>query len=384
MASLRRKPRSPFWFACFTLPDGRRTQRSTGKTDRREALKQAVEWEAASVQRYSESQFRRVLSDICQQIHGVPLDSPSVKDYCTRFLAAKELETKPVTVTAYTNAIEGFLASLGDRAAQPIHYITKADVTKWRDEIAERSSPATATIKLKIIRVLFGSAWRDGVVADNPAAKVSTMKSVESVRRPFTVREVQRLLALASPEWRGLILAGFYTGQRLRDIAMLCWNNVDTKAWQLTFSTSKTGRNQGIPIAPPLRAYLTELEAGDDPRAPLFPNAHRIATGNQATAQLSRQFADLLSDAGLVAKQTKDERLHESTGKGRKTTRTRNALSFHSLRHTMTSLLKATGSGESVAMDLVGHDSKAVSRHYTHVSDADKRRAVARLPDIMK
>jgi len=38
MASLRKKDRSPFWFACYTLPDGRRTQRSTGTPDKRKAL----------------------------------------------------------------------------------------------------------------------------------------------------------------------------------------------------------------------------------------------------------------------------------------------------------------------------------------------------------
>ncbi|HZL43068.1 MAG TPA: hypothetical protein VFD66_07280, partial [Verrucomicrobiae bacterium] len=29
MASIRKLPNSPFWIACFTLPDGTRTQRST-------------------------------------------------------------------------------------------------------------------------------------------------------------------------------------------------------------------------------------------------------------------------------------------------------------------------------------------------------------------
>ncbi len=384
MASLRRKPRSPFWFACFTLPDGRRTQRSTGKTSRADAMKMAVEWEQASVQRYSEGQFRRVLSDVCQQIHGTPLDSPSVSDYSARWLAAKRLETKAVTVSAYENAVKGLLASLGDRASQPIHYITKAHIATWRDDTAQKSSPSTANIKLKIVRVLFSAAWRDGVIADNPAAKIPTLQSGDAIRRPFTVQEVKRLLALADVEWRGLILAGFYTGQRLRDLALLSWNHVDMEQGLIRFSTSKTGRNQSIPLAKPFRAYLSELPAGDDPRAPIFPKAHAIASGNKATAQLSRQFSDLLSDAGLVAKQTKKVRLHESTGKGRGTARARHALSFHSLRHTMTSLLKATGAGEAVAMDIIGHDSAAISQHYTHTTDKSKRSAVAKLPDVTK
>jgi hypothetical protein len=38
MAFLRKKDRSPFWFACYPLPDGRRTQRSTGTDDKRKAM----------------------------------------------------------------------------------------------------------------------------------------------------------------------------------------------------------------------------------------------------------------------------------------------------------------------------------------------------------
>jgi len=382
MASLRRKPRSPFFFACFSLPDGRRTQRSTGKTNRADAMKTAVEWEQASVQRYSEGQFRRVLSDISQQIHGAPIDSPSVSDYFTRWIGAKGLETKAVTVTAYENALKGFLTHLGDRASQPIHYVTKADVSAWRDGVAKKSSPATANIKLKIIRVFFTSAWRDGIISDNPAAKVPTLKSAEAIRRPFTVAQVKILLALADEEWRGLILAGFYTGQRLRDLALLSWNHIDMEQGLVRFATSKTGRNQSIPLARPLRVYLTDLSVNDNPNAPIFPKAHAIASSNKASAQLSRQFSDLLSDAGLVAKQTKAEQNHESTGKGRSTARSRNALSFHSLRHTMTSLLKATGSGEAVAMDIIGHESSAISQHYTHVEDSAKKKAISKLPDI--
>jgi len=43
-----KKDRSPFWFACYSLPDGRRTQRSTGTVDKRKALTIALKYEDAS------------------------------------------------------------------------------------------------------------------------------------------------------------------------------------------------------------------------------------------------------------------------------------------------------------------------------------------------
>jgi hypothetical protein len=33
-------------------------------------------------------------------------------------------------------------------------------------------------------------------------------------------------------------------------------------------------------------------------------------------------------------------------------------------------------------MDMVGHDSSAVSQNYTHIDDGARRRAMALLPDI--
>jgi len=37
-----------------------------------------------------------------------------------------------------------------------------------------------------------------------------------------------------------------------------------------------------------------------------------------------------------------------------------------------------------IAMDIICHESTAISRHYTHIDSATKRAAIAKLPDIIK
>jgi integrase len=381
MASLRKKPRSPFWFGCFTLPDGTRTQRSTKLSDRKAAMKLTVQWEEAASNRITEAQARRVLSDIHEQIHGTRLSSPSVTEFVAQWLSRKQGETKEVTLTAYRHAAEEFATFLGDRASQPIHYVTPANVAAWRDASAKRATARTANNKLKIVRTLFQSAWRDGLLADNPASKVSALKSAETNRRPFTIGELKAVLREASKEWRGMILAGLYTGQRLKDVASLTWANVDIERGEIRLATSKTGRQQFIPIAKPLLAYFAELEAGDDPRAPLFPSAYPFAIRSGGTAALSQQFHTLLVSAGLA-----QARPPKAKGKGigRSAQREHSKVTFHSLRHTATSLLKAAGVSESVTRDIIGHESAEISRHYTHVEESAKRKALDRLPDITK
>ena len=373
-------PRSPYWIAGFTLPDGRRTQRSTRMTDRKDAMKLAIQWEEAASKRLTEAQARRVLSDIHEQIHGERLASPSVTEYLAQWLGRKGGETAAVTLTAYKHATEEFALSLGDKAGQPIHYVTPAQVAAWRDAAAKKATPRTANNKLKIVRTLFQSAWRDGLLADNPAAKVEALKVGDGSRRAFTLSEMKLLLGAASQDWKGMLLAGLYTGQRLKDIASLTWANVDMERGEIRLSTSKTGRHQVLPIAKPLRSFFAELPSSDNPQAPLFPSAYPLGIRSGGTSGLSQQFHELLVTVGL-AKERPPKR--KGKGVGRDAARERSEVSFHSLRHTATSLLKAAGVSESVTRDIIGHESAEISRHYTHVEEGAKREALDKLPDLL-
>lgn len=288
---------------------------------------------------------------------------------------AKERRDVPSTNAAYRTATEEFCAFLGEKAGQPLHYVVPAQIVAWRDAAAEKVTAKTINNKLKIIRMMFQSAWRDGLLTDNPAAKVGVLKVGETNRRPFTIGELKAILGVATTEWRGMILAGLYTGQRLKDIASLTWANVDLERSEIRLSTSKTGRRQVLPNAKPLRAHLDELPVGDNPHAPLFPAAFRLAGRSGGISMLSQQFYGLMVAAGLAPARLPKRK---SKGIGRDAPRERNQISFHSIRHTATSLLK-----EAVARDIIGHDSAEISRHYTHIDDEAKRVAVDKLPELI-
>lgn len=200
-------------------------------------------------------------------------------------------------------------------------------------------------------------------------------KSRGQKRRPFTAQQLRLILGGADGEWRSMILFGLYTGQRLADIARLTWQNVDLVAGEIRLHTAKTGRLVVIPLCTPLLRHIENLPASDDPAQPLHPRANQHAKANGST--LSRQFGELLAGVGLAPVRT-----HEKTGKGRGAEREQGGLSFHSLRHTLTSWLKTSGAGEAVAMDIVGHESSAISQIYTHVQNDAKLKALEALPDI--
>jgi integrase len=390
MSSLRRdaRNRSPYWFACFTLPDGRRTTRSTGVTDKRAAQRIANEMEdtarAGAAGTLNESGARtamRTIGDIYRMATAAALPGATVGDYLNGWLKAKDLSAGESTAARYASVIVQFMAHLGPKARQPITCITKADVASYRDALAGRVAVGTANLSLKILRVAFGQAVKDGLVDANEAAKVDVLKrrrdDVE--RRAFTLPELRRILEAADAEWRGMILAGLYTGQRLGDLAGLTWQNVDLQRAEIRFVTTKTGRQMILPMAPALLRYVESLPSSDDPAAPLFPRANTVVCQQGRTGTLSNQFYSILVAAGMAKKRSHKA---EPDGKGRSTKRTQNEVSFHCLRHTATSLLKAAGAGESVAMEFIGHDSASISRNYTHLAPEAMQSAANQMPDI--
>src|SRR5260370_20523503 len=97
-------------------------------------------------------------------------------------------------------------------------------MTGFCDREGRELSRATANLSLKVLRVCFGEAVRQGLLAVNPAVRVPVLKSREkSARRAFTLSEIKRILRAcgADSEWRGLILFGLYLAQRLGDLAKL-------------------------------------------------------------------------------------------------------------------------------------------------------------------
>ena len=381
MASITKRLRSPYWWACYYREDGRRAQTSTKSTDKKLAQRIADELEDAHRKRVTEAPMRHILSDLNERLVGQSLASATLKDFAATWLAAKERELERVSFLAYKGAINDFVASTPNKANMGLQYVTAADVAAFRDSATKKASAKTENNKLKILRTMFQTAWRDGYITENPAAKVTVLPTEESIRRPFTLPELKRVYDLGNGEWKGMILAGLYTGQRLRDIATLRWSHVDMAKREIALTTSKTSRRQILPIAAPLLAHLDALPSSDDPKAFLFPAAAHLAIHDGDVGRLSQQFYEILVTAGLAKERTVEEKA-KGKGVGRTGKRLRNELTFHCLRHTATSLLKNAGASEAVSRDIIGHDSAVISRHYTHVDEASKRIAVDLMPDL--
>lgn len=384
MASVWKHPESKFWVACYTDEAGRQRKRSTKLTDRAKALLMAQRFESAYRTKLTEAQARKIISDIFHDVRGETLNHASVRAFMTSWLEGRRGEIEKGSFKRYESAVTKLLDFLGERADRDIAYVTKRDLADLRDKTAKELSPSTANTDLKVLRIAFKQAVADGLRLDNPGTAVGISNDRKEVdapeRRPFTVDEVKKLLGVAGGEWRGLILGGLYLGQRLGDLAILTGRKVDLVEKLVSFRSQKTGRDMVIPIAEPLLAELRRLYP-KKPDDPIFPKAYVTKRESDGESRrLSADFHKLLVKADLVKERPKDK----NSGRGHSVRRTVSPLSFHSLRHTATTMLKKAGVPESVVRDIIGHESELVSRKYTHTDDQTKRDAVTKLPNILE
>jgi integrase len=380
MASIHKDPRgkSPFWYCAYRPPNGKRTFRSTKLTDRNAAAEFCRRLEYASVEskaaRLTEARARELISKIVEQSTGEPLRHYTAEEWVKDWLQGKKATKAEATFLRYANITNGFLASLGNKGSLNVSQITPRDVLRFRDgEIALGKHPNTVNDAVKVVRMAFTAARRQGLITHNPAEAVE-MLSVDSepAKQPFTLEQIKALLRNAQGDWRGAIMMALYTGMRMKDVANLRWESIDLPNKWISFKAGKTRQRIKIPMHESLNDFLLELPAPDNAKAFLFPSLAGKSTGGKSG--LSMAFARLMERAKV-----RGEIVHERKGeKGRSL----NTLTFHSLRHTLVSLMANAGVPVEVRQKFTGHASAEMNQHYTHHEVETLRSAIGFIPAI--
>jgi integrase len=139
----------------------------------------------------------------------------------------------------------------------------------------------------------------------------------------------------------------------------------------LRLDQGKTGAEIVIVIHPVLEDYLLSLSAPETDEAFIFPT---LAQRN--IAALSKAFGKIMERAHIEQRVIREK--SESSESGRKVF----ALSFHSLRHSFTSILANAGVPEETRMELTGHKERAVHQRYTHRELQRLAEAIGTLPRV--
>jgi integrase len=133
----------------------------------------------------------------------------------------------------------------------------------------------------------------------------------------------------------------------------------------MAFLGTMTAALVALPLVQAAADALMALPSSDHPEAPVFPQVAGLPRSSRSAA-----FRGKLAAVGLAREPGKN------SGQEKQET---SELSFHSLRHTATSMLKAAGVSDAIARAIVGHESAAVSRAYTHLDMETMRKALEKM-----
>jgi integrase len=233
----------------------------------------------------------------------------------------------------------------------------------------------------RVLRTLSDYGGPDAPDWRNPALLRRRREEIgiQARRLPFTREQEDHILAMLDDpgyrcrdreEFRVLFRLGAFTGQRLKDCALLQWHQVDMVRGRIVVTQYKTGKEVGIPIAPQLLVALDEAQAWKRD-AYVLPNvAQRYLGRNPKGVQIgpwnvSKSIMRVIRDSGLETSVRVEGRSRAVTVYG-----------FHSLRHSFASFCIDHNVPKAVAVSILGADSGILDQYYTHVGEAAQEQAI--------
>ncbi|QQL44844.1 tyrosine-type recombinase/integrase [Sulfuriroseicoccus oceanibius] len=378
------KKRGNIWYARWTGADGKRITRTTGESSKTEARKKAIELEALDRKATDGDGMKRafvgilkrglfaadagkltlpVLESLLAEAYAVanPDDNQvTLREHWEAWHDAQAKRWNGGTISASNGNRFRMLAALGDKVADAhIGKLTEAHISAALDKMLDDGKKrGSINQSLSELRRVMTDAHARGICSRNPAKLVKSLPMTDkSIKGAFTRDEIERILALADDEMRGIVLFATYTGLRLADVIALHSDMIDGEGVLIVTpkKTRRFGKTVAIPLAAPVKAWVAD-KAGE-----LFPEA-----GSKKPEQTSRNFNSLMKQAGVPREITLPNR---ATAKR----------TFHSLRVTFVSWLAAGGVAAEGRMQLAGHSSEAIHQLYNRTELEQLKQAIATL-----
>jgi integrase len=315
----------------------------------------------------------RNLRQLLEEIEGRPVAYTSVRQALEDWISSLKGSIAPATTTKYTGIKNAFLEWLGPRADANLSSLGPKDFLEYRNQLLnEGRTPKTADLNVcKILGAPFRQAVKLGTLSKNPLANVPPLKKGRFEKGIFAPEEISRLVKAAERDWKGAILAGYFTGARLQDVCNLRWDSADlaNKPATIRFRTGKTDQAITLTIHPELEDHLITCANSDDSRAFVFPTL----AGTPSPA-LSIAFKQIMEKAGIEAGIAREK----LGAKGR----TISSRSWHSLRHSFNSALANQGVSQELRQKFTGHSTAEMNAVYTHHELETIRRAITSIPRL--
>ncbi|MNF80342.1 Transposase [compost metagenome] len=267
------------------------------------------------------------------------------------YMADRAGEQKASTLSS-TKFTHGVLCT--ELGALDLRMHTRADLVALRDRLATTRKPSTVNQMLMKLSAVLNWSVENGHLDKSYDKKLKFTKGTESTRKAFSQDQIGSLMAYANklPEtsWkRWLLSLGIITGDRLNEISQLSVSDIQTlKSGIVVIHINEVGEGKSIKNKRSERLVpLTDGAYGFDLQAFLRYVETCKQSGNDSLAQIGYRPA-----GEWVNQQAIPQALGESYVRG---------LVFHSLRHSLASLMQAKGVPTTHAQAVMGHASGTIT-----------------------
>ena len=338
---LHKRSDSPYWWASYTDASGRRTRRTTGTEDRKEAEALLAKWKLEAHRgRQWEEQPERTFDELM-----------------LAYLPVSEREKR--SSERDRNSLKRLYPFFTGR---DLGSITPMDVRAYVDQRRNAGvGPGTINREIGLLSAALNYARREwGWAVSNPAAG-RRLREPEGRVRWINREEAKLLVAAARTEPRAphlpdFILLGLNTGMRRGEMLGLEWERVDLTSQLIYLGAAhqKSGRLGSVPLnkealmAMRSRAAFRELH---------YPSSRWVFCdrhGNRV-GSVKKSFASACRKARI-------EDFHQ-----------------HDLRHTCAAWLVQSGVPLIEVRDLLRHSTVLMTERYAHLAPHNARAAVAAL-----
>ena len=318
----------------------------------------------------TEGTDREMLDRLLEATGQDGIKNESARAFCDRWLTAQSIGLADSSKLSYALAVRLFLEHLGAVADRPLRAVKPEHIETFKaTRVATNVSAKTVDRDLKVVRAIFRAGIKQGHLNFDPSQTVSLVS-----RETFQAKELDAILDAAGSEWRTAIFIARYTGARIGDCVSMRWSNFDLSADTICYVDSKTGKKHLVPIHRRLREHLDTFPDTRKPEAALCPSL--IGRGTGGCNGLSKQFQNIMIEAGVELRRVESKILHRTEGKKPRTLARR---SFHSIRHSYNTELANADVPQEIRRRLIGHADDETNDRYTHPELRVMRNAVDKL-----
>lgn len=239
---------------------------------------------------------------------------------------------------------DNFYKLIGNK---PAEQVTINDLEKYRAQRKDEVKASSINREMNYIKRIFSLARSNKKIRFNPCDDLKPLRIQNPTKRFLTKEEEKKLLKVANPIMKAIIIVAIHTGMREGEIRNLKWADVFMKQKFLIALNTKNGKPRKLLITPQMEKELKKL-----------PRLGEYVFMNPVT---KKPYVDFISTFLRTVKNAKIPHI-----------------TFHELRHTTASRLNELGVDLITIQEYLDHADARTTQQYIHnpkknILDAVKR-----------